>query len=542
MSVPVEEMPTGSLFPKGGRLESGGVAVASLLAAVHGGWIAPGPVQDDAFILFRYARNLVRGGGFAWDPGGAPIEGFTSTLHVLLLAAGLRLGVDPLLLAQLLGLVGVAFAAAAAAWLVAELMPGRRGIPTAAAFLVASVSPLAFSARGGLETPLFAALVTAAMAAWVRERRLDAGRTASSLLFFVALLSRPEAAGAAAIAVALDLVVPPGDGSRRGTTLRRWAPFALLVALLLAAKLAIFGTIVPNTFWAKEGGSRLALAAGLREAWWFAKALGPVALLLAALSAAAFLRRRTAEVLLPLGFAALLVANDVRVGGDYQYHFRYLVPAIPALAAIAAAGLAELLASPRLAGRRLARGLVAALLLVGTMAGLARTGAKALADDWIQVGHRPARLETTATYDGPYARMGRALDGIVPPSAHLAAMAVGAIGWYCDRPILDLLGLNDPEIARRPVETSRFREWMPGHMKGDAGVVLRRRPEILLLAIREDDAPGLPIPDWYLEAYPFAADLLRSEAFRNGWAPESRRLSNGKWLTFYRRRDLELPR
>src|SRR5688572_25266220 len=43
-------------------------------------------LTDDAFISFRYARNLARGAGLVFNPGEAPVEGYTNFLWVLLLA------------------------------------------------------------------------------------------------------------------------------------------------------------------------------------------------------------------------------------------------------------------------------------------------------------------------------------------------------------------------------------------------------------------------------------------------------------------------
>jgi hypothetical protein len=42
--------------------------------------------NDDVFIYFNYARNVVQGNWFAYDPRGIPSEGFTSLLFLLMLA------------------------------------------------------------------------------------------------------------------------------------------------------------------------------------------------------------------------------------------------------------------------------------------------------------------------------------------------------------------------------------------------------------------------------------------------------------------------
>ena len=49
---------------------------------------------DDSFISFRYAKHLAEGQGLVWNPGDR-VEGYTNFLWVLLMAAGLSVGIAP---------------------------------------------------------------------------------------------------------------------------------------------------------------------------------------------------------------------------------------------------------------------------------------------------------------------------------------------------------------------------------------------------------------------------------------------------------------
>src|SRR5213594_3777575 len=65
-----------------------------------------GVAFDDAWITYRYARNLSTGHGLVFNPGDAnPTEGFTSILHVLISCVGLRAGIPPLAFTWLANLV-----------------------------------------------------------------------------------------------------------------------------------------------------------------------------------------------------------------------------------------------------------------------------------------------------------------------------------------------------------------------------------------------------------------------------------------------------
>ena len=48
---------------------------------------------DDAFISYRYARNLVEGHGLVWNVG-QRVEGYTDFLWVVLISGALAVGID----------------------------------------------------------------------------------------------------------------------------------------------------------------------------------------------------------------------------------------------------------------------------------------------------------------------------------------------------------------------------------------------------------------------------------------------------------------
>src|SRR4029079_19006356 len=124
------------------------------------------------------------------------------------------------------------------------------------------------------------------------------------------------------------------------------APLVQLVVPFLLWKLAYYGDVLPNTYYAKSGQLSW-FAQGLRYiAYFFEKSwvllLGPPLLLLALL-------RRDRDVpesapvaarsaLLAAAFAAVWLGYVARIGGDFMYA-RFLVPAIPFLAVLFELGL-----------------------------------------------------------------------------------------------------------------------------------------------------------------------------------------------------------
>ncbi|HPB97137.1 MAG TPA: hypothetical protein PKW66_14560 [Polyangiaceae bacterium] len=115
----------------------GGVVVC--LAVAHAWslrWIA-----DDAFISFRYARNLVEGHGLVFNPG-ERVEGYTNFLWTVLLAGAYAIGIPFGLSAIAFGLLSVV----AVLWLTTRLSQllspyhHRPLIPVAALLLASNFS------------------------------------------------------------------------------------------------------------------------------------------------------------------------------------------------------------------------------------------------------------------------------------------------------------------------------------------------------------------------------------------------------------------
>ena len=125
---------------------------------------------DDAFITFRYARNLLNGNGFVFNPGQL-VLGTTTPLYTVLLA----------LLAALthttnypwLALVVNTLADAATCLLLVGLgqaLTGRRAVGLGAALLWA-IAPMSVTfAVGGMETSVFILLLVATAYCYVTGR------------------------------------------------------------------------------------------------------------------------------------------------------------------------------------------------------------------------------------------------------------------------------------------------------------------------------------------------------------------------------------
>ncbi len=465
--------------------------------------------QDDAFISFRYAEHLVRGQGLVFNPG-ERVEGFTNLAWTLLVAGALRLGADPVAATVAVGLACLAGLVLLVPALARDgLTPATRlrrtllGPPPvdpadarlagllAAAFLATDAS-LALEAVQGLETAFYTLLGLAGTLAALDERRRGRGHARSSALFALAACTRPEGPVLWAglhLGLAWDARVTEGAaGARRqvAASLRGGWPVALALVALLVFRLAYYGDALPNTFHAKAGGGLAAVGRGLR---YLAAHLGahPLLWILVAVRAASprllgLPASRAGRA--GAAMAGLYLACVVVLGGDFKPTGRFVQPVVPYLAFLAGEALVAL-------GRRLSGagrwGLAAGVLAVGLGGGIPvarEAGATAR--------ERHANLEARKV-------LGEWIAAHFSPDAVLAIHSAGAVPYYAGLPTIDMWGLTDRHIARRPASGTG----MAGHEKTDPTYVFGRRPD---LYVPEDHA--FVLQPWTLEPEPgFPADF-----------------------------------
>ncbi len=484
-------------------LLGGTLSLALLL--VHAWWYRF--LTDDAFISFRYARNLARGHGLVFNAGFERVEGYTNFLWVIVLAAFDRAGIAPERIANVLSLLcGVAIW-----WLVlrASLRPGRPlWLALAPAILLAANRSFAVWCTSGLETKAFELLAFSGAlraVAEIESRRSGARETwvLSSLLLALASLTRPDGTlVAAGLFAARWILERRAGGARLPAVALGVGLFATILAAHLAFRLAYYGDWLPNTYYAKVGG-RTWWSMGLAYVTTFAIEYGVVFWLpLLAAAASSALRPRVApspsepRAALFAGALAPYVVYLAAIGGD---HFEYrpldlVFPFACLLLADGAAALSE--------GGRAARAVAGSLLLLALVNTLlvpllgrlgfpkeytpGFPGATPRADGsrdlvsrdrfpWaFQVPILGAALdlyndlicETASHAVGlrqeehgigiPRLREeGRIMadlvaEGTLPRDTHIALGAVGALPYYSGLRTLDRRGLTDRVIARGP--------------------------------------------------------------------------------------------
>jgi arabinofuranosyltransferase len=439
-------------------------------------------VNDDAYISFRYARNLAEHGQLVFNLG-ERVEGFTNFLWTVLLAAGIKLGVSPVHASRFLG-VGFGVATLAVAVRLSLRLDDERPSPwhAVAPLGLAAMGAFACWCTGGLETQLFAFL---ALLAW--ERLLAESATgrgyASAAAFALAGMTRPEGVLFFALGGAFRL----GRNLARERRLRPSRHELAWVALFLAVfgpyfawRWHYYGWPFPNTFYVKSSGGRGTYELGLYYLRRFAEDYGAV--FFAPLALAGWLlqprddRRRQdlfALTALVLGVFALYV---IKVGGDFMGLYRFVLPVIPlgalcvqeALRSIAAR-LAPVVPWPALAlaGVAITGGFVGGSWKVSTRA----AAADPPSDNGID---SPGYLKRYVDERVP---IGRWMAEHARPDDLASVGGAGVIPYYSGIRSFDTFGLVDETIAHDRTMTNSNR---PGHQKWVAPWYLWKRHPTLI--------------------------------------------------------------
>lgn len=433
------------------------------LAVLAQGLILRWEPTDDAYISFRYAENLVNGHGLVFNPG-QRVEGYTNFLWTIILAGVSWLGLDIPRSATCLS-VAMSILALALTWLLARQVGRERGWPPALAWappvILACFPGFSYSAFSAMEGPLLSCLILAFLLIGCKHASTGSSLLLAGLLGVLAAMTRWEAVLLWPVVVLVHLC----DRSQKMR--QNLAQSALLSAVLLIgfgvyfiARFSYYGQLMPNTYYAKIASSLfnrtmtgLAYTGELAISW-----LLPVTFI-------AWLSARPQRWTVVLAASLVIyVAYVTWTGGDFFPWLRFYLPILP-VAAIMAANTVERLAVVTRQSRinnylRVAFTLTLAVTVVGI----------ALRIDYPSAQGQQKRIRGWKKV-GCWARTA------FPTQYRIALAPVGAVGYYSQHPVVDMLGLTDYEVAH--FGQTDFSEG-PGHQKSYIESILRRKPEIVL--------------------------------------------------------------
>ncbi len=429
--------------------------VVAVLAVGRKPGVARGFPLDDAWIQMVYGRGIASEGRLAYNPGHSA-TGCTAPLWALCVAVPhLVAGEDTSAVVGGVMLIG-ALLFLWTVWLAADLvtrLSGQRLAGWVAGLAVATSAPLAVGAVSGMEVMLCAAVCLAAVRAAVTLHFARAGWWLA-----LAAAARPEAAAVSAAC----FVFLAGRVARRHERMGAAALVQLVlpslfvgVAILIHHQLAS-GRPLPSTFYFKQDFDPLALPGRLATTVTaILDRVPPLRWHLGWLALLGFVTPGVrARDMLPLvagvSFVLAVAVASAPIDPAAFYHVRYDLPAVPLLAAglvlAASHGGAHL--------ERLWRQLPVALVLAVALLGSAATLVPAA-----RHYHNDVR-----NINEVQVAMGCWLDTHLPADARIAATDAGAVRYFGRRPVVDVMGLNTPDlywdrerfVLANPVDAAAF--------------------------------------------------------------------------------------
>ena len=411
-------------------------------------------VQDDAFISFRYARNLAQGNGLVWNIG-ERVEGYTNFLWTLCLAPSFLFGWEPVFYSYVLSLTAyvctlvVSYGLATTLW-----KTWKAGV--LCVFLLATNFSFSSYATGGLETQFGIAWVMTAIGAleyWRRDQQRIALCIGAGLASAFAVMTRMDA---------ILILVPFWSvtvwrvwrtGLRRG-----WYMFGLAASMAAGPvfcwilwRHAYYGAWLPNTFLIKSTG-----VSWIRGAYYVALFYGVYGFWLA-IPACWRCGRWLDKTPFVAGAAVAWVLWQlyvVCIGGDFM-EFRMMMPGLP-LSCLFIAGLGR----SDIVNKNARRLLLAGLFFCSCLQGVCRFSYPGIQS-----------IDELKTCYQEWKEVASVINRQLGPdtqSVKIAVTAAGIIPYYTACQTIDLLGLNDLEIAHSGEAIQAANRWLgnrPGHAR-----------------------------------------------------------------------------
>tara|TARA_R110002049_G_scaffold114921_1_gene266558 strand:+ start:7782 stop:9437 length:1656 start_codon:yes stop_codon:yes gene_type:complete len=386
--------------------------------------LSSGHLHEDAYILYIYAESLAQGNGIAYFPGGAPAEGATDFLWMVMLAGAHYLGLDVAIAAGLLNGLGLGVIVLLAGHLLAPAL-GRHWFyfGSAIIFLVALFSQIAQASLAGFSTALYCAFVAATFYLLYARRLLPL----VPVLGITLGLLRPDGVLIGVTATLIGLY-----GAWRQGVLKAYLVTALISGAVGLAyfygRYVYFGHLLPLPLYVKSTSISTLPGLAPHLNWLWANRL----LVLLALAGLALNHQRRRMLIATLPVVVLLIAFMFATQSQ-NAAFRFQAPGTTILllwAALLPLAIARLARrAPR--ARRVAQGSVAAVALMFVGSQAHSTG-----------GIIRALQGNQYIYYFSYY-----LDEYLTADTTIALTEAGRFAYWAKGEKYDLVGLNTPETA-----------------------------------------------------------------------------------------------
>lgn len=495
---------------------------------------------DDTYIFLRFARNIVNGHGIVWNIGEEPIAGFTSNIYLIICTLLTFFFANPILSLQLfniiLAIIGTIYLLKWYSLINPELEKEN--------FLVTLIIILSPAFQYWMISGMDALLNVVALVFYIyfitKSPESSKNHFLSGLFISVLTLIRPEFIFLILYQSAYLIV----KKSKATNLTYMFLGFGILLIPFYLAYYLYFGSVLPNTYYAKTGGGIYQILGGLDYLYISAKRMfgkaSIVLLLIIILGFSLSILRRHFYV---LGIALSIIIITVIKGGDHFILGRFLLPAIPLVFILLPSFLDNSFSKiSKYNNKNPYYTLIFFVIIIVNSTNyfyqkqFYRVIGKPLVFKFDYSEKTPYFSYLIPEWTDQFIVIGKKLKVICKPTESLAVVPIGAIGYFSELTIIDMVGLVDKNIANTKYDLKLLETWKPGHERGNGSYVLSRKPDYILLNDYLTTIPLKNFPQHTLE-FKSKIEIINSISFYDNYEFFPVRMRNGSSLNLFKKKN-----
>ena len=410
---------------------------------------------DDVYIHAQFAKSLSHGFGYSFQSG-LPLTADTSPLWVVLLAIGgflttrFELVAISISMLAYLALGPGVYRVARDVFGMAENNARLAGLGTVLS------SRLAWSGMSGMETAFATLLMLLVVEEHIRSRKRNCLRAREGVLLGIALLVRPEFMFVALILV-LDWMIAASQYHANVSA----SPIAIMLVAVISAPVFFLPLLTRNSLISHSSvvqGAEISFIPNFAYLWFALKILMSNNVILFALLIAGiwFLRQKPQYYLLYIMAFGLPILQSF-IAPQFRHHGRYFFEVFPLIILCGTAAWQEL--ELRIPLKNITRKTVVAFII---LAGLIETGRWSLIE-----------AESVRNINDQHLAVVGWLQQNMRATDTLAVDDVGAIGYFLNKPVIDLTGLMTPSLW--PLQPNQDSVWHMARKMGANLFLIYRR-------------------------------------------------------------------
>ncbi len=449
-------------------------------------------VQDDAYITFRYVKNFIAGHGLVFNIG-EYVEGYTNFLWLLILSLTTILGFGIELtstnLSIFFGIISIVLTYNLTS---SVLKSADDSTSTTNKTLVALIpsslliltNSFGYWAVSGMETTLFISLIMISILIYFNQPEGRLKYSLPVIMFFTYLL-RPEG-------ILIFLLIYTHKAfyvflrkNNFKTDIKKYIAdvilFLLLVAIYTTFRLLYFGYPLPNTYYAKSGSSLIYFRTGLDYFLNFCRANLLYGFILIIPLYLFFKKRMDRKISFLIYFVFSYCLAVILLGGDVLAFYRFLLPVTPIIYLLFTLSIFFISTDitrkdPSINKKALQ--LVMFIILVLPSVYNYITERPKTEGSWVNEVELVKKMKIKADLiEKRQIESGRQIT--------VAATTIGALSYFTDANVIDMLGLTDKFISHNPKEIPSISGtndigWK--ERKYNADYILKRKPDHIIFS------------------------------------------------------------